>query len=342
MTLGRSAGCLTLLALFSLGAAPPSATTPSGGRAAGGGASSLEVSADRRAITVGDPVVLTIRLACTKGTRVGAFDPERSLGALTVLERRSDPPRTLDDGRVEEVRTLKVTTYQVGPSEVPAIEASCADPSGTVQTVTSVPIPFEVASVLASDDSQPADIKAPAVMPARPLWPVILGILAAALAAAGWLWRRRQRRRPEQVPVTSVPARPPDEIAYAELERLLTSGLLEKGRLKEFYIELAEIVKRYLAARFGVETFERTSLEILQALHSARLPARVSGAVGEFFEACDLVKFAKHLPGHEETRATVGRAYKLVDETRPSQPTAAEDQNLALAGAGQGRRGAGP
>ncbi|MEK7798580.1 MAG: hypothetical protein AAB297_02025, partial [Acidobacteriota bacterium] len=113
----------------------------------------------------------------------------------------------------------------------------------------------------------------------------------------------------------------------------LSAGLLEKGRLKEFYIELAEIMKRYLTARFGVDTFERTTSEILEALRLARLPVRGMTATAEFFGACDLVKFARHAPPPEETRVAVERAYRLIDETRA--PDRAERPEGAAAGGGR-------
>src|SRR5262249_30063893 len=108
-----------------------------------------------------------------------------------------------------------------------------------------------------------------------------------------------------------------------ELGALLASGLLEKGRVKEFYIELAEILKRYLGARFGVDTFERTSAEILETLRGVRLPVKSLTLCGQLFEACDRVKFAKYLPDAAETRSTVERGYQLVDETRPREESAA-------------------
>jgi hypothetical protein len=133
--------------------------------------------------------------------------------------------------------------------------------------------------------------------------------------------------------VPAAPPRPAHEIAYAELERLLSSGLLEAGRVKEFHIELAEILRRYLEARYGIDTFERTTWEVMEALRAARLPIRVHAALGEFFAACDLVKFAKYLPDPAETRGTVERAYRLVDETREIPAPAAPAPAAAAAGA---------
>jgi hypothetical protein len=112
----------------------------------------------------------------------------------------------------------------------------------------------------------------------------------------------------------------------------MASGLLERGEVKAFYIELVEILRRYLGERFAVETFERTSEEILEALRAARLPLRPWTATAEFFGACDLVKFAKYLPSPDETRATVERAYRLIDETRPPRPAEAEAGAARAAG----------
>ncbi len=315
---------------------PPAATPrpPAGGAPQGG--VHLEVDPDRRTITVGDPVTLTVRLIYRKGTRVTSFAPERDLGALTLLERNPEPPREVDLGRIEEVTILKVTAYEIGSQEVPALEVSYVDAAGTEGKARSAPVRFEVTSVLPPGDSDPADIKRPAMMPERGLWPWIV-LALAALGAALWLWRRR-RRPGAAVAAAAAPveARPPHEIAYAELERLLSSGLLEQGKVKDFYIELTEIIKHYLAGRFAVDTFERTTSEILEALRAARLPVRTGTAAADLFGSCDLVKFARHDPAPEETRATVERAYRLVDETRPAPPPEpAETQpTAALAGAG--------
>ena len=113
--------------------------------------------------------------------------------------------------------------------------------------------------------------------------------------------------------------------------------MLETGRVKEFYIELAEIVRRYIAARFGIETFERTSGEILESLREARISVKTTAAAGEFLMACDMVKFAKYHPSAEETRGTVERAYRLVDETRPVEtPPATTAAAMAPGGVAQG------
>lgn len=323
------------LAAMTVAAAPPAvvpappAVTP----AAAPGSVRIDVGVEPRSITVGDPITVTIRLTRPPGTRIVAFDPEGAFEPQQILDATSAPPVPGDDGLVTETRTLRVTVFRTGTIDIPAFQARTLDAEGKEAQVASAAVPVEVRSVLTSADGAPADIRDPWAMAAWRLWPWLVGGLLA-VAAGAWAWWRRTRRRPGEAPsAPATPPRPAHEIAYAELERLLSSELLARGRVKEFYIELAEIVRRYIAARFGVDTFERTTYEILEALRVARVPLRVSAATGEFFSACDLVKFARYVPEEPETRGTVERAYRLVDETRPALPLPATPPEAAAAGA---------
>src|SRR5262249_31796986 len=141
------------------------------------------------------------------------------------------------------------------------------------------------------------------------------------------------RRPAVQKAVPAAPPRPEHEVAYAELERLLNSNLLDKGKVKEFYIELAEIIRRYLGARYGVDTLDRTTSEILEALRATRAPGKAMARISGFLAACDLVKFAKHVPEQDETRRTVEGAYRLVDETKRVETPVLEATAVAAGGA---------
>jgi hypothetical protein len=284
----------------------------------------LSVEADRMAATVGDPIELTVRLVVPADAEVRSFAPDQGLAALNILDRTVEPALQREDGRQEQVLRFRVAAYDLQGIEVPALQATVIEAGGEETTVSSQPLSITIASVLAGDDSEPADIKSPASMPVTRIWPWLL--LAVALLAAGawWLWRRRRTEGEEVAAAPAAPPQPAHVVAYAELERLLSSGMLERGGVKEFYIELAEILKRYLEARFGIDTFERTTNEILESLRGGRISIKVKTAAAEFFIACDMVKFAKYQPTADETRSTVERAYRIIDETKrvPSTPAA--------------------
>lgn len=300
----------------------------------------FEVSADRSSVTVGDPVTLTFRLRHAKDVSIVTFDADRALAALEVLDQKEGTPRVLDDGRVEELRTVTVAAYETGSRELAPVRVIYKDAAGKEGSVAARRIPISVTSVLTEGQNEPADLKKPAEMPARALWPwmLLLALLVAALAAFIW-WRRRRRRPEGETAIPAAPLRPSHEIAYAELQRLLSTNLLEKGAVKEFYIELAEIIRRYLGSRYHIDTFERTSSEILESLRLTRAPVKAMAMISEFLSACDLVKFAKHLPDKDETRRTVESAYRLVDETKVVE-TQVATAPVALAGGAAASGGA--
>ncbi len=324
---GRAPGAVPVSPAGPAGAVAPAPAVPD--RA---GPIQIDVAVDRKTVSIGDPITVTIRLTRPPDARVTVFEPERSLGDIALLDRRSAGPEKLPDGRVQDTRVLRLARYETGETRIPSFEAVFVDAGGREGRVATAPVPISVTTVLAEGDARPADIKNPAVMPERPLWPWLVAGAVAAAAIALWI-RRGRRARPAERAAAAPPGppRPAHETAYAELERLLSSGLLEKGQLKQFYIELAEILRRYLTARFGVETFERTTSEILEALRAVRLPVRALAATADFFAACDMVKFAKYLPAPDETRATVERAYRLIDETKSREARAPAAEG-ALAG----------
>jgi hypothetical protein len=321
--------------------APAAAAAPPAQQAQAAVAAPLSVGvvADRTRVTVGDPVRLTYSMRRTRGVEIVTFDADRSLAALTLLDQVEGEPHTLADGQVEETHIVTLAAYEPGRVEIAPVRVVYRDAEGAEGSVTTAPITVEVASVLVSGQTDPADIKKPFAMPEGIpwLWVSLAAALVAAAIATLWWWRRRRRRPVVAEPLAPpVPPRPAHEVAYAELERLLASGLLERGEVKKFHIELAEIARRYIAARYHIETFERTTFEILEALRAVRLPVAVQTIALELLGHCDLVKFAKYLPTQDETRRTVERAYQFVDETRPAPAAAPAPPLPAAAAAGGG------
>jgi hypothetical protein len=101
---------------------------------------------------------------------------------------------------------------------------------------------------------------------------------------------------PQALPVPAVPAVPPYQAAMDALARLRASGLIADGKIKEFYIALSDIIRDYLAAVYGIELRDKTSAELYAALKGREPDRMVLGTVKDFFDGCDLVKFAKYRP----------------------------------------------
>ena len=124
--------------------------------------------------------------------------------------------------------------------------------------------------------------------------------------------RKRKKSREEYVP--PVPAH---EIAYSALDELIKKNYIAQGLIQQYYFELSDIVRHYLENRFQLKAPEMTTEEFLSALKtSSALDADQKSLLRDFLSHCDMVKFAKYIPGEREIGASQESARKLIDQTR--------------------------
>jgi len=270
-------------------------------------------------VRVGDAVALVVTAISRKNIPVnlpGTLD----LGAFSLLDRK-ESEQDLGDGRTRHEFTLTMAAYEPGDKEVPAVEVTYLGRAGDVRTARTAPLPLKITSLIANEP-EPAlkDAAAPiAVLEEnKPLIYGGLGLLAAALGAlVTWLVVRRLRARVIVRP--GPPPRPAHEIALEKLDRLGQYGFLEDADNRPFYFAVSEIVREYLGARFGFDSLELTTDELIAELkRSAGKELGVfGGEIRGWLAACDLVKFAKISPSATEARGTLETALRIVSSTRP-------------------------
>jgi hypothetical protein len=300
---------------------------------------SVQVVPDRTRATVGDRILVKITVTHPPEFTILPPEPDRGEAGTMILEPAgAAKPEVVTEkkegasaGPAQEIFFFRAQAFETGKTAIPPFQVPWQVKGGGAGTARSEPVPIEIVSVLKGPQDPPADLKAPAELPPPPFpwkWAGAGLFALAAVAAAFWLWKRRRKRPLAPAPAPPRRIVPPHELAYQELERLLASGLLREGRIKEFHVELAEIVKCYLAGRFQIETLERTSEEVLDEMRRVRVGSGAVGVAGDFLAETDLVKFARYLPLEEEIRRTVDRAYRLVDQTKlvaaPASPGTGE------------------
>lgn len=228
--------------------------------------------------------------------------PPLTLGDAEVFYSRRLPPRlsgtTRTDSVVYEAALFALDSARVGPMEVRFVTG------GDTTTRRSGPAWVRVRTVVA-----PAAALRPPTgpLPFPPgLEPTHVGAGAAALALAAlgvWAWRRRRGARP----AASSAALDPHAEALARLDALGRAALDTDGAVKAHYVELADVVRTYLARRLGLPARERTTPEVEAALAAdARLPAPARLALVAALRAADSVKFARRRP--DADAASVARA----------------------------------
>ncbi len=288
------------------------------------GGSSLHGIADQGEWTVGDRIGFSLVLSHPPGLEPSLPEVESQLGPFLVRGFEDGGRRTMDDGRVEQTWRYWLTAYETGELEIPSVSVVLTGGTSGVETVRSAPVIVALLSVIEGEAEDIADLRPPGEVPYSFL-PLLLWGLAGLIALAGLLWLRVWwiRRRRQDALRDEASMLPPRELAIRELQRLTASDLLKHDRYKEFYIAISGIIDRLLHGALGVATVERTSWEIMRDLRERAPGTELVPAAGEFFEACDRVKFSRHVPGAAENSTVIACAYRLVDLAAPEPDGAA-------------------
>ncbi|MDE5731103.1 MAG: hypothetical protein K2H81_06270 [Alistipes sp.] len=146
----------------------------------------------------------------------------------------------------------------------------------------------------------------------------LAALVGAVLVAARLLARRggvAQLFRP-------APSVPPHVEAIRALEALHHRKLWQSGQHKAYYSGISDILRTYLAARYGFGAMEMTSDEIIAATGRLDLPLKSRSDLTAVLRQADLVKFAKAAPDGAENEENYLRAFYFVEATKPADPEA--------------------
>ncbi|WP_420633437.1 hypothetical protein [Candidatus Palauibacter sp.] len=280
------------------------------------------IEADTTEIHVGDP--LTLRLSVEHPADLSVRWPDSlGLGAFEALTLEVGTPEA-SGGGLRTPALLRVTAFELGELEVPSLDLELTDGADRTVTVSTDPVVIGVTTVGLDEGGEIRDVKGPRTI-ARNwllLWPWVL--LALALASLGFWWFRRRRASDAGGSEPPEPARPPHEIALEALGRLERSPLLQRGEIKEYHIEVSQIIRTYIEGRYRIWAMEMITPDVIAGLGRAGVDPETRTAFQRFLEACDLVKFAKWRPDAAACRDILKDARELVERTKFVPPPPVE------------------
>lgn len=206
--------------------------------------------------------------------------------------------------------------YRIAPFAIRVLDPAAARADTWFATRAVV---FETASLLPPGEAPPegVDVRLDPfwVRPStRSLlkWTGCAGLAAAVLAGLVLLVRSLRRR-------IKLARMAPRERALLELRDLLSRDLPGKGRIKEFYVELTHVVRRYIERRYGIRAPEQTTEEFLgEAMRHPAFGGGTHPLLREFLQAADLVKFA----GVDATPQTIERSVASARAYLDGEPSA--------------------
>lgn len=261
-----------------------------------------------------DDLKLTVTLDYVQGVRVRKPAFGQALGDFLIRDFHEPLPKTQGQREViQQIYTLEPTRpgkISLDPIRVSFVDARPAG-DGQERKIETEAVGVEIASVVAGDVPRLEKLRAlagPVELPHSRTggirWWIAAG--AALLAAVAALRLRKRRRTAQEEPLS------PQELAYLEFQRLVEEDWARRD-VKQFYVELTGIVRRYIERTTSVRAAEQTTEEFLkETSRQAVFAPEDRQRLQSFLESADLVKFAAFHPQSADIEESFRRAKRFV------------------------------
>lgn len=285
----------------------------------------VEVAArvDTGAVLIGDVITYEILVTYDDTIVVEKLPHGVNLTAFHIRDYRAIPKTKLANGLWQEGGQYRISVYRPGLYVIPPVPVRYHGRSGQPGELITQPITVEVKSMGVTEEDTLRGIKGPKSVPVRfPIW--IWGMPAVmVLAGVAVLFAVKRRGRKSTTAVEPPATIVLDEVA--EFDRIPAADLIRSGDLKLLYTLVSDAMRRYLARRYGVNSMELTLHELALSLESVGADGNDVGDMISFLERCDLVKFARFIPAHDEVETLIERAKNLVRQTQVSTVAAVSE-----------------
>jgi hypothetical protein len=294
--------------------------------ASGVHAQTVHVGLSPRTIHVGDVFNASMQITVPAGTVLFVPDTLDVTGDVENAARKRVRVDTLQSGDLHYLVSYPLTAWRPGTDTLPPITATLIatlrGPKSESSITVRMPI-ITVSSVLPADTAniQPKDPRD--VWGANRLWwPFVVAALLALLLIGLliWWWRRRRQRKAEE-PIPLPVVIHPREWALRELDRIAAARLIERGDLRFYYIELSEVLRKFLGMLDSAWGTDLTTNELSDRFIALRVSP---GALFGMLDRADLVKFARQRPPSEQARKDLETARSWVQTFEKPAPALSE------------------
>ena len=285
----------------------------------------VSATMDSTILLVGEQTRLTFTVAQMRDRQVCApVFSDTIVSGLEIVERLPLDTQLADDGLLLVSQSYVLTSFD---SALYFIDAQPFVDGA--DTLYSNPLSLKVVSI-------PVDTAQHAIADIKPVyappfdWPlfwliVLITLGVVALAVIGFFVYRYVKRHAAPSAEVAEPQdlRPAHEIALERLDVIKAEKLWQQNRDKEYHTQLTDVVRDYIARRFGICAVEQTSAEILAGIQPALSGQKtVYADLKTLLTTSDLVKFAKYKPLVSEDERSLALAYQFVEATKEVAPDA--------------------
>jgi hypothetical protein len=276
---------------------------------------SVKAQVNKSTITIGDPVEYTVTIR--RKASISVISHLEAPAEDVFKVSKIDDIKQQEGDMVIEGKKFTLTAFRLGEFVLDPVSVEYKDDKGDVKVLGTDPIYIIIKSVAEGENKTDIrGIKPVFSMPAsRLIWYLVSGAVLAAVILLGvrsyWLRRMKLAMSPVK-PILS-----PEDQALNDLSTLFDSDLLKRGKIKEYYLKLSEIIRTYFERRLEVPAIEATTAEIMKLLKNKETPLETRNQISEVLEAADLAKFAKWKPEPAQIIQINQKAKQIIEICRP-------------------------
>ncbi|QCX37101.1 hypothetical protein FF125_01100 [Aureibaculum algae] len=148
----------------------------------------------------------------------------------------------------------------------------------------------------------------------------ILGGLALIALILYFVFRKKETEEELEAKI------PPYQLALKRLKELDDKQLWQKNKIKQYYVELTEIVRLYIERELKIPALESTTNELMETImdfnssSSLNIPSDTINKLQSLLKDADLVKFAKYVPLSNEIELHRNTTSKIIEDIKTTKP----------------------
>jgi len=283
---------------------------------------------DASQISVGDPVRVFIEVH--HNDKLGKLQWATIPDTFNTLEvREKGKIDTLKQGGITTYKQrITITGFDSGIFKIPSFYFTVQPNSGTPYTVQSDSFQITVQTLAVDTTKAFKGIKEIIQVKSSWLdyiWYIVGAIILIILVVFIALYFIKNRK--VQLPVGP---KEPEETFYDKALRQLTEleqkHMWQNGQVKQYYIELTDILRSYIEDRFRTPAMELTTDELLAIVMRNKEMVSSRELLSGILYTADLAKFAKaeplpaeHVSAMEQTMQFINTTKPVIIETKPEQ-----------------------
>jgi len=291
---------------------------------------------DSTNILIGDQIKLFLEIDHPKNVKINFPNvPDTLVNLIEVLERSGIDTFAVDDEKYQkQIQSYLITCFDSGSYRIPP-QWFKIDMNGTIDSIPTNGVTLNVYTMAVDTTKGPTDIKMPydAPLTLKEVTPYILGVIL--IGAIIFLILYSIKRKKKGKPLFTLPQKPKEPahvVALRELDRIKNEKIWQKDKVKEYYSEVTDTLRKYIEDRYEIPAMEQTTDEILTSFRFRRdlINEKLFTNLSRILNLADLVKFAKYTPLPDDNNLTLVDSYFFVNETKKEEikkPEKPEEEN---------------